>query len=63
LVFLENDDDDDNNNNNNNVTHITIARQRLGKHIPEVMLSTKEGHPLPGNGSLNIFPQQRISTQ
>jgi hypothetical protein len=40
------------------VKHMTIARQRLGKHILKVMLSTKEGHPLPGNGPLNKFPQQ-----
>jgi hypothetical protein len=26
-----------------------IARQRLGKHIPEVTVSTIEGHPLLGN--------------
>jgi hypothetical protein len=37
------------------------SRQRLRKHIPEVTLSTVEGHPLPGSGSLNTFPQQRIS--
>jgi hypothetical protein len=34
----------------NTVTHMTIARQRLGKHIPGVMLSTTEGHTLLGNG-------------
>jgi hypothetical protein len=50
-------------NNNNIVTHIPIARQRLGKHIPEVMLSTIEGHRLPGNGSLNTFPPQQIRKQ
>jgi hypothetical protein len=41
---------------------MTIARQRIGKHIPEVTLSTV-GYPLPGNGSLDTFPQQQISTQ
>jgi hypothetical protein len=46
-----------------NVTHMTITRQRLCKHIPEVTLSTIEGRLLPGNGSLNTFPQERISTQ
>jgi hypothetical protein len=29
--------------------HMPIARQRLGKHIPEVTLST--GHPSLGNGT------------
>jgi hypothetical protein len=27
----------------NIVTHMTSARQQLGKHVPEVMLSTTEG--------------------
>jgi hypothetical protein len=31
-----------------------IARQWFGKHIPEVMLSTIEGHPLLGNGKINM---------
>jgi hypothetical protein len=31
------------------VTHMTIAGQRLGKHIPEITLSTTEGHQLLGN--------------
>jgi hypothetical protein len=35
------------------VTHMNIARQRLGKHIPEVTLSIIEGHPLLGNGPIN----------
>jgi hypothetical protein len=48
---------------NSIVTHMAIARQRLGKNSLEVTLSTTEGHPLLGNGSLNTFPQQRISTQ
>jgi hypothetical protein len=30
-----------------------IARQRLGKHISEVTLSTIEGHPLLGNEQIN----------
>jgi hypothetical protein len=34
-------------------THMPIARQRLGKHIPEVTLSTIEGHPSLGNGPIN----------
>jgi hypothetical protein len=42
---------------------MTIARQRLGKYVPEVTLSTVEGRPLLGNGSLDAFPQQRIGTQ
>jgi hypothetical protein len=36
------------------VTHMTIFRQRLSEHIPDITLSTI-GHPLPGNGSLNVF--------
>jgi hypothetical protein len=35
------------------MTHMTIARQLLGKHIPEVTLSTMESRPLPGNGLIN----------
>jgi hypothetical protein len=35
------------------VTYMPIARQRFGKHIPEVTLSTIEGHPLLGNEPLN----------
>jgi hypothetical protein len=42
---------------------MTIDRQRLGKHIPEVTLSIVEGHPLLGNESLDTFPQQQISTK
>jgi hypothetical protein len=45
------------------MTHMTIARQRFGKQVPEVTLSTVEGHPLLGNRSLDTFPQQLISTQ
>jgi hypothetical protein len=36
---------------------MTIARQRLGKHVPEITLSTIEGYPLLGSGSLGTFPQ------
>jgi hypothetical protein len=32
------------------VMQTTIARQRLGKRVPEVRLSTMEGHPLVGSG-------------
>jgi hypothetical protein len=32
-----------------------IARQRLGKHVPEVMLSTIEEYPLLGNGHKHEF--------
>jgi hypothetical protein len=41
------------------VTHMLIARQRLGKHIPEVTLSTIEGHPLLGNGPINTHYLQQ----
>jgi hypothetical protein len=37
-----------------NVSHIIIARQRLGKNIPEVTVSTI-GHPLLGNEAINAF--------
>jgi hypothetical protein len=36
-----------------NMTHMTIARQRLGKHIPNVTLPTIEGHSLLGNEPIN----------
>jgi hypothetical protein len=36
---------------------MTVARQRLGRHIPGIALSIVEGHPLPGNRSLDTFPQ------
>jgi hypothetical protein len=39
----------------NIVTHMTIARQQLGKHIPEVTLSTIEGYALLGNGPINTY--------
>jgi hypothetical protein len=45
------------------VTHNTIARQRLGKLVPEVTLSTIEGRQLLCNGSINTFTQQRINTK
>jgi hypothetical protein len=35
------------------VTYMTTAKQRLGKHIPEVTFATIEGHPLLGNGPIN----------
>jgi hypothetical protein len=37
------------------VTHMPIVRQRLGKNIPEVMLSTVEGHLLLGNEPTNTY--------
>jgi hypothetical protein len=37
----------------NIVTHMPIAKQRLSKHIPEVTLSTIEGHSLLGNEQIN----------
>jgi hypothetical protein len=36
----------------NTVTHMTIARQRLGKHIPKIMLLIIK-HPLLGNEPIN----------
>jgi hypothetical protein len=36
----------------NIVTHMTIGRQRLAKHIPGATLSTIE-HPLLGNDPIN----------
>jgi hypothetical protein len=41
----------------------SIARQRFGKHISEVTLSTVEGQPLLGSKLLGTFPWQRIGTQ
>jgi hypothetical protein len=35
----------------NIVTHVPIARQRLGKHIPEVTFSAI-GHPFLANGPI-----------
>jgi hypothetical protein len=35
------------------LTHIPNTRQRLGKHIPEVTLSTIEREPFLGNGPIN----------
>jgi hypothetical protein len=40
------------------VTYMPIARQRFGKHIPEVTLSTI-GHPLLGNGTINMHSWQQ----
>jgi hypothetical protein len=37
----------------NIVTHMSIARQRLGKNIPEVKISTIEEHPLLGKEPIN----------
>jgi hypothetical protein len=37
------------------VMRVTIARQRLGKNIPEVKLSTIEGHPLLGKKNKHAF--------
>jgi hypothetical protein len=39
----------------NIVTHMTIARQLLGKNIPEVSLSTMERYPLLGNKPMNTW--------
>jgi hypothetical protein len=44
------------------VTHMTIARQRLGKHIPGVTLSTIKGHPLLGNGSIDTHSRTTEET-
>jgi hypothetical protein len=44
------------------VTHMTIVRKRLRKHIPEVTLSIIEGHPLPGNGSINVSAARNKQT-
>jgi hypothetical protein len=38
---------------NDIVTHMVIARQRRGKHIPGVTLATVEGLPLLGNEPKN----------
>jgi hypothetical protein len=46
----------------NIVMQMTIDRQRLGKRVHEVTLSTMEEHPLLGSESLGTFPQQRIGT-
>jgi hypothetical protein len=43
----------------NIVTHMPIARQRLDKHIPEVTLSTIEGHSLLGIGPINTHSCNR----
>jgi hypothetical protein len=49
--------------NNNIVRRMTIAGQQLGKHFPDVALPKVEEQPLLGNGMLDMFPQQRISTK
>jgi hypothetical protein len=36
------------------VTHMPIAKQRLGKHIPEINLSMIEGRPLLDNRPINM---------
>jgi hypothetical protein len=36
------------------VTHMPVARQLVGKHIPEVTLSTI-GYPLLGNGRIDTY--------
>jgi hypothetical protein len=41
---------------------MTTAMQRLGKHIPEVTLSTIEGHPLPGKRSVQSTTSTRRHT-
>jgi hypothetical protein len=40
----------------NIVTNMTIARQRIGKHIPEMTLSIVEGPPLLASKSQHTFP-------
>jgi hypothetical protein len=35
------------------VTHMTVTKQRLVRHISGVTLSTIEGHPLLDNESIN----------
>jgi hypothetical protein len=39
-----------------NVTHMTSARQRLDKHVPEITLSTTERRPLLGKALLSAYP-------
>jgi hypothetical protein len=41
--------------NIHSVTHMTIARQRFGKHIPEVTQSTDEGLTLLGSKLVGTF--------
>jgi hypothetical protein len=41
------------------VTHTTIARHWLGKHIPEVKIATIEGQALLGNGPINMHSRQQ----
>jgi hypothetical protein len=37
------------------VIYMTIARQRLGKHVPTNAQPTTEGHPLLSNGPVNTL--------
>jgi hypothetical protein len=39
------------------VTYMPVAKERLGKHIPEVTLS-KIGHSLLGSGQINTHSRQ-----
>jgi hypothetical protein len=41
------------------VTHMTIARQRFGKHIPGVTLSKIEGYKLLGKGPINTHSRTK----
>jgi hypothetical protein len=47
----------------NIVTHMSHARQRLGKHVPEVRLSTREGHLKAGivNSEWTSIVRQRFA--
>jgi hypothetical protein len=42
---------------------MTIARQWFDKYVPEVTLSTIEGRPFLGNGSLDTFTQHKINEE
>jgi hypothetical protein len=42
--------------------NMTIAKQRFGKHIPEVAQSTVEGPPLLNSKSLGTFRGNRQNT-
>jgi hypothetical protein len=43
----------------NTVMRMAIARQRLGNHIPEITISKIVGHPVLGNGPINMHSWQR----
>jgi hypothetical protein len=45
---------------NDIVTHMTIARQRLGKHIPGVTLSKIEGQSRILNNRRSVFHGVRV---